>query len=467
MFSFIQPEDLKFFEQPKQSYSNVEWSHDHQLVTETSLFHQQQSRSRPPWGVYTWIEEVAPALGTVEQLGIRNLRLGGPWDIPETAEVMEFAARNDIEITYTIDLRCENGKLLRRDSFDSDAHMILTYVENIKQFLSQYGSQGLFFKDKAMDSPVRALKIWNEPNFHYLIPASEDSDVDEERRQILYSYLFLLAASTIREEDPKMKIVAFGTGGSGAGDRRFIAGVHLKLSGLPEFYDVVSTHPYTEGAPPEATVHREWGKYTQTEGLQWIQRILSVNSHPNTPIWWTELGWEIPNAKGGLHPDPVNRIRELVSPEIQAAYVARACLWALRNGVQRLYFMHLFDSDGFNGGFLVRGSLDWRLSARAIHNLNRLLPAPKVLESIEDGDRHSYILKLDSSSNKEEKEIVYAIWTVAGTAEIQIHTPFDSALVIDMVGNRKPIKTEQGKITVTAGTYPLFLKSNERQKTTE
>lgn len=463
--SFSETRSLEFFEQPAEQYSNVKWSHKHQPVTPASIHQRQQPSAHPPWGIYSWIEELVPALGIVEQLGVRNLRLGGPWDLPETIEVMKFATRNDIEIVYTIDLRSENGKLLRRDSFDSDADMILAYKENIKRFLGEYGSEGQFFKDLGKSSPVKALMIWNEPNFHYLIPSSGDRKKDEGRREQLYLYLLIQAASLIREIDPEMKIVAFGAGGSGAGDRRFITAVHDKLSGLPAFYDVISTHPYTEGAPPEATVYRDWGKYTQTEGLHWIQDVLLRNSKLQTPVWWTELGWEIPYAKGGLHPDPEGRLREFVSPESQAAYVVRACLWALRNGVPRLYFMHLFDSDGFNGGFLVRSSLDRRLSAHAINNLNRLLPAPRVSEVIKDGDDHSYVLKLKNNLLNGHDELVYAIWTVVGTADIQIQTPFESAKIIDMIGNQKPIKTDQGKISVNAGTYPLFVKSNESKQT--
>ncbi len=449
----------EFFTQYVDDPGIRDWKPDPQAKPPLADIMARPPEPVPVYGVYSWAEEFARAAGEVEKIGFKTMRISGPWE--NAGEALRLAAEQGIEVLYTI-MAAGGEKSFwsaRRKNMETDEAFLASFTNNIIDFIKTFGPEGSYFADLPVKSPVKVIELFNEPNFHYLLPDTDNRKEDEAKREALYAQMITAGYDAVKAHAPDLKVAAFAAGGSGAGDMRFIEHILRDNPGIEKKMDIVTTHPYVMGAPPETQKYRPWGSYSIANNLNVIRGTLAEAGIPDIPIWYTELGWQFSVHHGGRHADNQNRISFLVEPNLHAAYLVRNYLWAMRLGIGRVHVMHLYDTDGYNGGFLVRNSLEWRPATHAVQNLIDLMPNPKLIGAQSDGEDNNYIYAYDADLTTDDTEQIIAAWNVIGPTEAAIAVDGESATVrvIDLIGNKKTMPVENGTVNLTIGPYPQFV----------
>ena len=451
-----------YFAQREDAPGVRDWKTDPQQLPPLEKILAQPPPDRPVYGVYCWADEFARAAAEIRKVGFRSARLSGPW--ANAGNALRFAAENDIEILYTL-MAGDDAAAFRANRpprYENDEAFLEAFRANIEAFLDRFGPEGSFFAGTGLRSPVRAIELWNEPNFHYLIPDGADRRAQEPRRQALYARMIAIGYDAVKAKAPGIQVAAFAAGGADSGDLRFIRAILESAPDVTRKMDLLSTHPYTKGAPPEAQRHRPWGSYSIANNLAEIRGLLSAAGAPEMPVWYTEMGWQIADEHGGDFPVPANAATSIVTPDLHAAYVVRNYLWALRLGIPRVLVMHLHDSDQFNGGFLDRATLAWRPTAHATRNLIALLPNPKILDAQSDGNGNTYVYRYQADAADTGSGQVIAAWNVAGPKDLRLAVPgVEDGVELrlyDLVGNTRAAVVEGGSVSLQAGPYPVFVK---------
>jgi len=143
-------------------------------------------------------------------------------------------------------------------------------------------------------------EIWNEPNIHFWAPKPDAAQ---------YTTLALATAKAIREADPQATIIGPASAGF---PWEFLESVFK--SGVLEYLDAVSVHPYRNPQHPPETAAPD---YQKLRGL--IERYAAPTKQGRLPILSGEWGYSTYTKGVGL--------------ETQAAYAARQQLSNLLNGV--------------------------------------------------------------------------------------------------------------------------------------
>lgn len=432
------------------------WKLDQDKAPPLEIILARPAQPLPPYGVYCWANEYARAHDEISKIGFKSIRLSGPWKHEDKA--MRLAAENGMEVLYTMAAGSEwpAYKEKRRPHFDSDAAFIAAMSDNVKAFLETYGKDGSFFRDKDLESPVAVVEIWNEPNFKYMIPDSGNQQQDEAAREALYPKVLKAGYEAVKSVDPDMLVAGFAAGGAAKADVRFIDNIHQAHPDINGYYDILSTHPYMHGAPPEAFKLKPWGGYSIAGGLEEIREDMG-DTGMETPVWYTEIGWRFSHADGGhfrngKHPD------HIVPIDLHAAYIVRTYLWAIRLGVDRILVMHLHDSDSYNGGFIDRKTFAWRPVAYATQHLIERMPHPRLNGAISDGEDGTYIYRYDPDhTNKTAEEMIVA-WNLKGPKTVNIPvSQTGTVTAYDMIGNRRELPVVDGAVELETGPYPLYL----------
>lgn len=409
----------------------------------------------PVYGLYTWCGEYRTHRESIKKVGWPSLRVAGPMD----DETMRMLCEDGPHVMKTLGMReaDPSGGKKNRENYDSDEPFIQDYLQGVERYLGRYGPGGTFFKDNP-DVPVRpvmSVEIWNEPNFQYMIPPRDGVPRQqlEAEREVLYAKVQTAAYKTIKAKWPQVTVVAFGAGGASAGDMRFIQHVHEQDESVGRSYDVLSTHPYLH-APPEGRAIHTWGGYSIATSLDTIRGTLAKHRAAGKPIWYTEVGWPVSKEDGGRFDMETARI---VSPMMQAANVCRMYLRAMRLGVDRVHIMFATDTDNYNAGFFLRDG-SWRPSAHAVQTLIRVLPNPRFIEAISDGEDGLYVYRL-SPDGKEDSAPVVMAWNVVGPTTFELPCEAENVVVTDMLGKSVSINAAEGKLTLEIGPYPVYVRS--------
>jgi len=187
-----------------------------------------------------------------------------------------------------------------------------------------------------------------------------------------------------------------------------------------------------------------------------MRELLAKYGDPK-PVWYTEVGYEISQRDGGQFPfRQAKNIHHLVTPDIHAAYTVRLYLLAMRLGVERVHVMHIHDTDGYNGAWMTRGSLEWRPVAYAVQNLIDILPNPKMTGAQADGN-DTFIYEYLADGQDPDSGTVVAAWNVSGPKTASIEVDADSVTVFDLIGNEKELPVENGVVDIEIGPYPVYL----------
>jgi len=221
-------------------------------------------------------------------------------------------------------------------------------------------------------------EIWNEPNISFWQPGP---DVNQ------YTTLALATTRAIRKNDPNACVVAPATS---CFPWDFLESV-LK-SGLLTNINAVSIHPYrSPNQPPESAA----GEYQRLREM--IQRYAPAGK--NIPIISGEWGYSS-NTKG-------------VTPETQAAFIARQQLSNLLNGVP-ISIWYDWKNDGpdpaeneHNFG-TVTADLQPKPAYLAIQNLTRALAGYRINQRLKTESSADYVLSLTNLAGQTK----LAAWTL-------------------------------------------------------
>ncbi len=456
-----------------------DWIWEPQLLPPMDEIVQRPPPDRPVYGLYCWANEYLRFREFIQDTGWKNFRLSGPIN----DAVMKAYIEDDAEVMFTMPARKPfaepgevHGKWRNRGNFDSDEAFIRDYIGDVEAVIRRYGPHGTFFRENMSlpHRPLTHIEIFNEPNFWYLDTAREDKKnhwppkdreqrlAQEKSRQELYGKLLKAASTRIKQLNPTITVVGFGAGGTSGADVPFIEGVHEAYPDIARYYDVLSTHPYVRPAPPEAALVKSWANISIAGGHFGLERIKRDAGATAKPTWWTELNWTIFPEIGGRFDVPTDpsgmKVLRDVSPELQAAYIVRGYAWALRLGIQRVFYMSIVDTDGVNSGMFDAATGTPRLSGRAVKHMIATMPRPKLLGAMEENTDGTYIYRFDPDYTAPEDGTVIMAMRVQGPKTVSIPVDADSVRVTDMTGDDiRDIPVTEGRLTMEIGPLPVYI----------
>lgn len=452
-----------FLDQPKAAVGH--WKVAPQALPPLEQIIQTPVDDRPVYGVYCWPDEYIRYHDMIQKVGWTSVRLGGPM----SDDAMKLCAEDNIEV-----MACLAGSAQpalqgvtagNRSKYDSDDAFIDAYQKLAAAYLERWGPRGTFFKEHpdVPNHPVLHVEIFNEPNFFYLdqphwMPAKDEADriATETRREKLYSRLLPAVYQTIKGKWPEVQVVGFGAGGASAGDMRFIQHVHEDNPSVAHSYDILSTHPYNGGAPPEETRIEKWGEYSMANSLAVIRKTMSQFGASDKPIWYSELNWEISAEEDGRYSSDAEHPVEIrsLTQTMQAAYLVRGYAWTVRLGVRRLDYMSLIDTDHCDSG-MMNPDGTWRLSAKAIQTMIHVMPHPVLVGAISDGLDGNYIYRFAPTPGS--KEEVTMAWRSEDAKPVDIPWTSMQAQESDMLGSQRSITPQNGVLHLEIGPCPVYL----------
>jgi hypothetical protein len=270
-------------------------------------------------------------------------------------------------------------------------------------------------------------ELWNEPNIDFWSPKPNVGQ---------YSALALAAAKAIRQTDPGATII--GPASSGF-PWEFLE--TFFQSGILEYLDAVSVHPYRE---PKRSPETATADYQKLRAL--IDRYRPAASKETLPILsgeWGYSSWE----RG-------------VSQATQADFAVRQQLVNLLNGVP-LSIWYDWKNDGddpkeneHNFG-TVLPDLSPKPAYRAISVLMRELAGYRMARRLPTEDQSDYVLVLATSDGKQK----LAGWTTGEQHMVRIKVVGDVQHMAGTASNGEPFapKVESGTCSFELTSSPKYL----------
>lgn len=496
-------EVIELQHQPTFPFLGIGWRYEKPDFPPAEEIINRPAPERPIYGLYCWGNEYLEYHDQIHNIGWTNFRFSGPMN----DQYMRAYANDGVEVIATLSARLHGSfkpeapmsDWRNRANYDSDEAFIQDYIAGITRFLERWGPEGSFFAENpdVRHNPIRCIEIFNEPNFWYL-DTSKEQHADrmreplgenerlaiEARREALYARLLKQVHDAVKARWSDVKIVGFAAGGSAHADVRFIENVHAVDQDVAKSYDILSTHPYvTRPCGPEGIVMRSWGEYSIWNSLNSIRATMDKYDVANKPIWYTEQGWAVNLRSGGSFVDPIRPPddgvaeaatsiqdipydidpRKWIDPLTQAAYITRMYALVLRMGVERHFFMSIVDTDGFNSGFLQSDGRP-RQSAIAVKTMIELMPRPKLIEVIRDGEQGIFAYRFDPDYRREGDDSVVMAWAI----ELNKHSLpvlgsqdaiFDERPIqaTSMLGDTTMIEPKDERIDIALGLVPIYL----------
>ncbi|HXT41085.1 MAG TPA: cellulase family glycosylhydrolase [Candidatus Angelobacter sp.] len=271
-------------------------------------------------------------------------------------------------------------------------------------------------------------EIWNEPNISFWKPKPDAGQ---------YTALALATCKAVRAADPQATIVAPATS---TFPWEFLD--RFLKSGVLEYLDGVSVHPYrSKERPPETAT----ADYQRLRGL--IERYAPDEAGKKIPIISGEWGYSS-NTKG-------------VSPEIQAAFIARQQLSNLLNGVPiSIWYDWKNDGEDPNENEHNFGTVIYNLKPKpaytAIQTLTRELSGYRIARRHDTGNEKDFVLVL-MNANGETK---LAVWTVGEAHNVTLGLMPTTATTITCVGSggeKRKLRVEGNRLIVELTAAPGYL----------
>lgn len=192
---------------------------------------------------------------------------------------------------------------------------------------------------------------------------------------------------------------------------------------------VVNSHHYCGVEPPETNFGNFNTGFDGTDGqqpmlfsdaLREVKRAARADGKPRQS-WLTELGWDTLAGK-------------VVSPEEQAAYLARGYMLAIASGTDKTFWFFDYDSPTpkqfFDGCGLLAANGEPKLALCAMAGLSARLPSPRYVGSLEAGPNTAgYVFENDGT-------LVAALWAIEGDAGPSVSIPAEQ--LYDYLGNKLP-----------------------------
>lgn len=292
--------------------------------------------------------------------------------------------------------------------------------ESVAAFAKWAGAAAAHFKGRGV-----IWEIWNEPNISFWRPKPNAED---------YITLALATCKAIRAADAQATILGPATSEfAPAFMDKFLA------SGVLEFLDGVSVHPYRHKRAPE-TAAAEYARLREA-----IDRHAAESRKGKLPIISGEWGYSTDGKD--------------VPPETQAAFIVRQHLFNLFTGVP-LSIWYDWKNDGpdrkereHNFG-VVTEDLQPKPAYVAVQTMTRELAGFSIEAGSSNGNKEDFILCMMN----EEGEVKYAGWTTGQphTVTLTAHSP-KPLRVASCTGEISELKTENGKLMLNLSTAPQYV----------
>jgi hypothetical protein len=142
---------------------------------------------------------------------------------------------------------------------------------------------------------LRAIEVWNEPNFPFFWRAPDDvAD---------YAALVRATAPAVHRAAPAVQVLAGSLAGA---DARFLAALYDR-GGIGGSFDGISVHPYTGAGDPRQP------QRTYLRDVPAVHALMTAHGDGGRPVWVTEMGFA--TCPGGVP-------RGCVTERQQADYIA-------------------------------------------------------------------------------------------------------------------------------------------------
>jgi polysaccharide biosynthesis protein PslG len=278
-------------------------------------------------------------------------------------------------------------------------------------------------------------EIWNEPNIEFWKP---EPDVKQ------YIALALATCKAIREADPQATIVAPATSSFPWGFlKKFLK------SGVLEYLDGVSVHPYrSEESPPETAAE----DYKRLRKL--IEQSAPNDAKKRIPIISGEWGYSSDKMTG-------------VSLEKQADFMARQQLSNLLQGVPiSIWYDWRNDGEDVNQREHNFGAVTFNLQPKpgyvAIQTLTRELSGYRIASRRNTGNKRDFVLILKDTM----EETKLAVWTVGKPHTVTFDLEAAAAtelVVVEGHGKRGSIEIRNNRLTVRLSSAPAYINLKDVQ----
>ena len=271
-------------------------------------------------------------------------------------------------------------------------------------------------------------EIWNEPNGHFWSPKPDAQQ---------YAALALATAKAIRKSDPGATIV----GPAAAGFAWGFLETALK-SGVLEYFDAVTVHPYRSYSRGPETAAPDYAKLREI-----IDRYAPTARKGKIPVLSGEWGYAT-HQRG-------------VSLETQAAFAARQQLANLLNGVP-LSVWYDWKNDGadpketeHNFGVMTL-DLKPKPAYQAIQTLTRELTGYRIVRRHDVGEEKDFVLLLADA----KKNAKLAAWTTGEPHPVTMNMKSRRSKVLPVVmGDGRPaeVRAEEGSFTLNLTSLPQYV----------
>ena len=381
-------------------------------------------------GTYSW-GEIQHLHSQVKTVGFPIIRIGNAGGMDDATFAATLAAGTQVLLT-----------VYPSGSGDPTSAAVNSLIG---QQLSRYGPGGTYWKDNpaAPYIPVTSIEILNEPNWYLSGSLAQ--------KAATYAPILVNAYAYTKANFPTVTVVGGAVSDASAGASTWIPLLFAANPAVAKSFDVFSIHPYTgSDAPmtyyaPDQTISASWGSWqvwTQLDSLR--TQLTGYGVAATIPIWVTEVGYPIagPDQNGIGTFDTAGSAS--VTPAQEAAYNIRYDIFAMRQGIERVYHMYIDDGDGFNGGYFVYSTGDARPVAIATQQEIALTKGATAMAVVAEnyGTGNPFIYSFNTPGYTE----VQVAWAqTSQTAKIAI--PAGTTVVTDQLGN--VIST----FTTTATTY--------------
>jgi beta-xylosidase len=271
-------------------------------------------------------------------------------------------------------------------------------------------------------------EIWNEPNGHFWAPQPDAQQ---------YAALALATARAVREADPRATIVGPATAGF---PWDFLETVFQ--SGVLEYFDAVTVHPYRHYARSPETAGPDYAKLRAL-----MDRYAPAAKRGKIPVLSGEWGYA--THEGGL------------SPDTQAAFAVRQQLANLLHDVP-LSIWYDWKNDGpdpkereHNFGVMTL-DLQPKPAYHALRTLTRELSGCRVARRLDTGDDRDFVLELTDA----KKQTKLAAWTMGEPHRVALKLASKRArefLVTLGDGSTTESRSEKGVLTLALVPLPQYV----------
>ena len=271
-------------------------------------------------------------------------------------------------------------------------------------------------------------EIWNEPNGNFWSPKPDAQQ---------YAAFALATAKAIREADPQATVIGPA---SAAFPWEFLE--TFLQSGVLEYLDAVSVHPYRSAQTPPETAASDYQKLRTL-----IERCAPPSMKGRIPILSGEWGYS--THKRG------------VSLETQAAFAARQQLANLLNGVP-LSIWYDWKNDGpdlneneHNFG-TVLSDLQPKPAYGAIQTLTRELSGYRISRRVALSNDNDYVLLCTGQGGRQK----LAAWTLGEPHTVSLELRLEGEKEVPAVsgsGQRLEPKVDSGRVFLDLKPAPQYV----------